>query len=385
LPKCSALDLGRAPQRYVIGSDEKVIHMLLPRFLVYLSVAAVLACAIRDVAAEPNSKQVHFLSPKPKEQFAPGDTIKINLQFEPTLAVTDATAYVQGLGQIEGHVSPTGFSGQYKIPNYCAGALVVDVAVYAGSTNWVFHEDRTVAVRPRDRPLKLKVAQNVRLLDLDSVKYPQQIYVTGTYRAQPIFPPASFERDITMGAAGTKYISSNPSVVLPNADGLCKIFGPGIAVVTAENDGVKDQTVFRIEDGVHPLKPTDLSGKVTFNKSIFRRQRGKIGFWAQEMLYVQDLQITNKSDQLLVGPLYLVINGLPVEAQPTRKVRLINQSGQVGAPKLVNGSPYVRCDLPGDGLTLKPGESLLVTLEFDAPAERNIHYSPALIRASGGI
>jgi hypothetical protein len=336
-------------------------------------------------SASPNSDQVHFLSPTPMEQFAPGDTIKIRLQFEPALGATDASVYVQGLGAVQGRVSPAGFQGDFKIPDYSAGKLVLDVTVYAGSTISSFHEDRTVAVRPCQKPLSLKISQNVYMLDLKSAKYPQQLYVKGTYRANPLFPPASFERDVTQGAAGTKYVSDNPSVLTPNGDGLCKVFAAGVAVVTAENDGVKDQTAFLVEDPVHPLAPTDLSSRVVFSKSPFWRQRGTIGFWAQEMLYVQDLQITNKSGQLIVGPLYLVINGLPADQRPTRKVRLINQSGQVGAPKKSNGSPYIRCTLPGDGLTLKPGESIKLSLQFDAPLEHDIHYAPALIRATGQI
>lgn len=325
----------------------------------------------------PNSEKVHFLSPQSMAQFAPGDTIKIRLQFDPALNVTDASAYVQGMGGVQGRVTPAGYEGEYRIPDYCAGTLVIDVAVYAGSTTWVFHEDRTLAVRPRQKPMSVKISQNVRMLDPRS-KYPEQIYVKGTYRANPLIPPASLERDITKGAAGTRYFTSDPAVVSVDVDGACRVHGAGTAVITAENDGVKDQAVFLVEDAAHPLAATELNNRVTLTKSPFRRQRGTIGFWRQEMLYVQDVRITNKSGLLFVGPLYLLIKDLP-----DKKVRVIN-SGQTTLVSPV-GSPYMSIKLAGDGLTLKPGESTVVTLEIDAPSESAIRYTPVLIRKSGRI
>ena len=332
--------------------------------------------ADKPAAPPTNSDKVHFLSPTPMAQFAPGDTIKIRLQFDPTLEVTDANVYVQGIGEVEGRLSATGYEGDYRIPDYCAGTLVIDVQVYAGSTTWVFHEDRTVAVRSRQKPISIKMSDHVRMIGVTT--YPQQIYVKGTYRASPFFPPASFERDISKGAAGTRYLSSDPAVVSVNADGLCKVHTNGIAVITAENDGAKDQAIFLVQDPAHPLAAGDLSNRVTFSKSPFRRQRGTIGYWAQEMLYVQDVRVTNKSGLMIVGPLYLLIKDLP-----EKKVRVVN-GGQTTFVTPV-GCPYKSIKLPGDGLTLKPGESAAVTLEIDAPAESDIHYTPVLVRTSGRI
>jgi len=336
------------------------------------------SAADKPATQPPNSDKVHFLSPQPMAQFAPGGTIKIRLQFDPALNVTDASAYVQGMGAVEGRVSLRGYEGEYRIPDYCAGSIVIDVAVYAGSTTWVFHEDRSVAVRPRQKPMSVKISQNVRMIGLQFSKYPEQIYVKGTYRANPLIPPASFERDITMGTAGTHYLSSDPAVVSVNGDGACRVHGPGTAVITAENDGVKDQAIFLVEDPAHPLAATDLNDRVNLIKSPFRRQRGTIGFWAQEMLYVQDVRITNKSGLLMVGPLYLLIKDLP-----DKKVRVIN-SGQTTFVNPV-GCPYMAIKLAGDGLTLKPGESTVVTLQIDAPSESAIRYTPVLIRKSGRI
>jgi len=358
----------------------------LKRICAFTTVAAVVGCltippafaADKPAAPPPNSDKVHFLSPASMAQFAPGDTIKIRLQFDPALNATDASAYVQGMGAVEGRVGPTGYEGEYRIPDYCAGTLVIDVAVYAGSTTWAFHEDRIVAVRPRQKPMSVKISQNVRMIGLKFNNYPEQIYVKGTYRANPLFPPASMERDITKGAAGTRYTTSDPAVVSVNSDGACKIHGAGTAVITADNDGVKDQAIFLVEDPAHPLAASDLSNRVSISKSPFRRQRGTIGFWAQEMLYVQDVRITNKSGLLMVGPMYLLIKDMT-----DKKVRVVN-SGQTSFVSPV-GCPYKNIKLAGDGLTLKPGESTVVTLEIDAPTESDIHYTPVLIRTSGRI
>src|SRR5262249_53526785 len=121
-----------------------------------------------------------------------------------------------------------------------------------------------------------------------------------------------------------------------------------------------------------------LSNKASISKSPFRRQRGTIGFWAQEMLYVQDVRITNKSGLLMAGPLYLLIKDVP-----DKKVRFVT-SAQTSFVAPI-GCPYMSIKLNGDGLTLKPGESAVVTLEIDAPAESDIHYTPVLIRTSGRI
>lgn len=83
------------------------------------------------------------------------------------------------------------------------------------------------------------------------------------------------------------------------------------------------------------------------------------------------VQITNRGNTAVPGPLYLVLDNLD------SSVTLLNADGTTAilAPL---GSPYVTVNL-GDDNVLSPGETKVVTLQFSNPTGADINYSTRLL------
>jgi hypothetical protein len=85
-------------------------------------------------------------------------------------------------------------------------------------------------------------------------------------------------------------------------------------------------------------------------------------------LTVQTVTLTNGTDQPLVGPLYLVVGGLPDGVELWIKVRNlppnVNPFGRFQTGK---GKPPAIRLVPKDGLNLEPGEEITQNLYFLIP------------------
>jgi hypothetical protein len=87
----------------------------------------------------------------------------------------------------------------------------------------------------------------------------------------------------------------------------------------------------------------------------------------------QLITLQNHSGGTVVGPLYLVLDGLPA------KVRLTNASGsaqQHGHP----GDPFLT-----DDVTLDPGGELTLVLRFRNPRHKKIHFTTEVLAGPGAV
>jgi hypothetical protein len=124
-------------------------------------------------------------------------------------------------------------------------------------------------------------------------------------------------------------------------------------------------TVVTITDDAVPL--TDVTPLVGV-------ARGRVRFNPATRHFRQRVTLRNLSGQVLPGPLWLVLDGLP------RKVHLRNANGMSlahGTP----GSPFVVANLAGDGLA--PGGSVSLVLDFVNPRLRRIRYTPLVLEGVG--
>jgi hypothetical protein len=78
----------------------------------------------------------------------------------------------------------------------------------------------------------------------------------------------------------------------------------------------------------------------------------------------------------LTGPFFVVLDGLP------RRARLFRPDGLTAA-RAPRGSPY-RMAYTGEG-TLRPGEEVVLVLEFRNPAGRRLGFVPRVLAGSGPV
>lgn len=285
-----------------------------------------------------------IIAPKDGVQYSPGDKLSIEVEILPGLHATDCSIAVKGLGIL----TPEKFDGKhfsfsFEIPKNFAGPLTLNPSVYAGDLKE--GQKVTVNVKPQNPPLSLVNLQRNYFLAPDANDV--QLYVSGKY-AEDI------TLDLSSSVTGTTYVSSDPKVVLPNTEGLCNIVGKGNAVISVENQGLKDFVMFVIEDAEHPNPPVDITAKVTI----------KMGAEQEELngnRVIIPVVVTNISDLPLVGPLQLSITDVGDGARAyADKVSLT----------------------PVDGLNLFPGQSITVEVIFLRWRDVKITYALKLLQGT---
>jgi hypothetical protein len=170
----------------------------------------------------------------------------------------------------------------------------------------------------------------------------EQLYVVGIDAKHD-------ERDVSTSSSGTKYISSNPTVLGVDRDGRVSANGFGTAVVMVQHGNLKAFAMFWVEDPVHPQPPRDVTNEV-------RITRLPVQITAEdptENRFDQTIRITNVQAIPLLGRLYVVVAGLPPRAV------IFGGRTKTVAPV---GSPFYWAQLP-DGLTLQPGQSVTVNFQ----------------------
>jgi len=139
-------------------------------------------------------------------------------------------------------------------------------------------------------------------------------------------------------------------------------------VVTVQNGGFTDWATFLVENPTTPLPPANFTSQVTIQQSglVLNRNTG---------FFVQTITLTNTSAVPLVGPLYLVVSGIPTG------VALIGISG-VTANIAPVGSDYFTLPLAGAGLTMLPGQVVKLQFQWLNPNRVPLADSLAVIRTS---
>ncbi len=308
----------------------------------------------------PVDPRVVITSPTAGQVFAPGATLTINVQVDPSVNAGDMLFTLVGIGEIGAtSTGPTQFQGTQVIPTTFAGPLTIIPVAVDNIQNYFQGAPVTVSVRPAIAPQQVTLSQKYFYVSPTNVPS-QQLHLTGTYSD-------GSQLDLTSSATGTTYVSSNTAAVTVTADGLAQMVAPGLAVITAANGGAKDFAIFVVQEPASPLPPIDLTTSFTLKFSGFSLNRNT-GF------FVQNVTITNSSNLPVPGPLYLVLSGLP------SGVTLVNKSGIT--QKVQPGSSYITVPLSSDGRTNAPGQSNTFTLQYLDPTREAISYTATVTRSS---
>ncbi|MGO9058456.1 MAG: hypothetical protein ACLQU2_13890 [Candidatus Binataceae bacterium] len=309
-------------------------------------------------SAATGDSRVQITTPTNGQVFAPGDTVSVTVSITPPLTANDVALLVPLLGRVAGtNYKGTTFSASFTIPDTVAGPFDLTPVITDTSNNPINGLTTTIAVRPSTPPLSLTLSQvNYTLTKVGAT---ERVDVIGNY-------PGAVQRDLTSSAAGTTFKSSNIKVITVDTEGNVLATGFGTAVVTVTNGGVQAFATFTVEDPAHPLAAQDVTAATKLTRLGFRVDRNT-GF------FDQTVQLSTALATPVVGPLYLVVSGLPtgvtlVEAGATQNITPV-------------GSPYFKLLLP-DGLTLPSGTMLTKTMQFLNPDRTRIAYTAKVYRTS---
>jgi hypothetical protein len=175
----------------------------------------------------------------------------------------------------------------------------------------------------------------------------------------------------TLGTASPKATGG------PNHESRAQFTTAGLAVgshaITAKYSGGFDPIMLLFNDAstsgavsevVTPAVAADVSALVSVVRVPVPGQGGGT---------LQLVTLQNHSGGAVVGPLYLVLDGLPA------KVRLKNASGSAqkhGHP----GDPFLM-----DDVTLNPGGELTFVLRFRNPTHKKIHFTTEVLAGPGAV
>jgi pimeloyl-ACP methyl ester carboxylesterase len=314
---------------------------------------------VRPRAAVTASPLVQITSPNALQVFAPGASINVTVQIDPSLNAMGATLYTTGADSYSPtSFSSTGFTATVAVPSFFTGPLTLTPVVWDGNGTETWGAGVTVSVRPSSN------LSSVTLTQHDYVVAPGSsggtlALVGNAGSTQPL--------NLTSSASGTTYQSSNTGVVSVNGEGAFTVGSVGTAVITAANSGLKDFATFVVEDPANPLPPQDLTSQAGIVQSGLTLNR-QTGF------FTGTVTITNPGTLPLIGPLYYVLSGL------TGGVTLANASGI--ATSFQPGSPFIRLTSPGQPYTLAPGGVISFQVQFLNPNRVLINAQPHLLGSS---
>lgn len=294
--------------------------------------------------------------------FYPNDSVLITVEVDAPLIANDIAVRLLGLGQLEGvNYDGSQYQASFTIPETFIGPITIIPAITDEGGNSVEGSPIIIAVHALEAPEHIYLVQRTHSLDLSNPE-PTPLRVIGVYSEDD-------QRAITSPAAETTYFSNNPDIVAVDLEGRMTPIGIGTAVITVENRGSKDFAIAEVTQDDELLPPESVVNAIQI-------QRGGLRLNRQTGFFVQQIQLTNVSGKPILGPLYMVIRGLPND------VELINRDS-LTENLLPTNSPYLRLDpLSFDGLAAGPGQSFEFTLEFLNPNRRQINYDVDIIRTS---
>lgn len=327
-----------------------------------LKPAGSLALASQQQSLAANvDPRLRIISPIAGAEFSPGDAITIVVQIDSPLVANDITVRVPGLTLLEG----TGYDGStyqatLTVPSEYAGVLTFIPVITDLSNTRISGAAVSVAIRPPTPPLSIAATQRHYQITA-TVSEAERLSITGFYAD-------NIQRDITSGQAGTTYRSSDTTVVTVDSEGFFDIGGNGTATVIVENSGVQDLVTFVVETPDAPTPPEDLTAKLTISSAGLRLDRAS-------GLFVGSVSVTNSTPLPIIGPLFLILRGVPVG---------ISVIGAASTDTVTpTGSPYFRIPLANDGLTLQPDGSVVIPVQLLNPQRLRVTYTPKVFRTTG--
>jgi hypothetical protein len=320
----------------------------------------------RPATALTYNPNITVTSPTAGTSFVSGSTLTITVSVAPSITVVGYGVDVSGIGRLDGTNLTTGtggstFQASTTLTAVSVGPLTITPEVYDNNGNYILGTPITVV----EVYTGVATLTSATLVDhnFQSLLPPatQQLYLTGTYSD-------GFQFDLSNSLMGTTWTSSNPSVLTVDPNGNVTLVGTGVAVVTVQNGGFTDWATFLVENPATPLAPINFTSQVTIQPSglILNRNTG---------FFVQTITLTNTSSIPLVGPLYLVVSGIPTG------VALIGING-VTANIAPVGSDFFTLPLAGAGLTMLPGQVVKLQFQWLNPNRVPLTDSLAVMRTS---
>jgi pimeloyl-ACP methyl ester carboxylesterase len=308
--------------------------------------------------------RVQVIAPTAGQQFAPGQTVDITVQLSAGLTAIAGfvDVAVPGLGRLVGtNYNGTTYQASFVIPTTFTGPIILTPVIFDAINSPVGGVSISVNAVPTSAPASISILGG-NYVHYTSVPTLDAIGVEGNY-------PGGLTLDLSSSVTGTTYSSSNTAVLTVDANGNVQAAAFGTAVVTVRNNGLTAFLNFVVENPYSPLPPQDVTNELAISLSGLQLNR-TTGF------YVQTATLENSFALPIAGPLYLVLVGLPNGVTFTTAPSGLTQTI---APV---GSPYMKLQLPS-GLTIPPGTSISVPLQFLNPGRSRIGYTPKVLRFSG--
>lgn len=329
-----------------------------------------LACCLLPVGQACATTGVTIVTPASGAQVAPGSSVRVLVNVDPALNPGAVRVFAPMSTKIPSlDLTAAPYEGYLQIPIGLTGPVTFNVAVEPGApteeSDYVGTDSFVLNVVPTDSPLQLKELyggnRGIRLehgaADGDSVT----LQVRGVYLA-------GVERDLTSGALGTQYISSNPAVASVDANGNVAAVGSGYALITIQNGGQTAYTDVAVSGaGAVPPPPVELTSQVAISAGGFRVD-------SESGLYSQQISIRNTGNAPLFYPLKLVVSGLPTG------VTLENYD-EITSTVAPVGSRAISVMVGRTGRALAPGATATVALTFSNTAGKPITHGLRFFRA----
>ncbi len=328
--------------------------MALAAFLFFQAVSICLAQEQQQTAGDP---RITIVSPSPGKIFDSGTTIPITVSIDHSLKPATYDINIPGVAVIPGSDYNGGaFFASYIAGGDVAGPVTLIPEIMDTDNVYITGVPMQIVIRPTSALSAITIAPGYYIFN--ALEDTTHLNVQGQY-------PGNLQVDYTQGITGTRYASSNNGVVSVDADGLVRATGFGAASVTVRNGSASAHATFIVQDPSHPNQPVDVTGQVSMVPGAITID--------QNAVFNQTILITNHTSTPLIGPLDLVLGGLP------QSVTLVNSDRTVTMQPV--NSQYVGLPL-ADGLALPANGQINVAIQFVTRERNDIHYKPALYRSS---
>ena len=295
--------------------------------------------------------------------FAPGDLVDVTVSADPALSIDRVVGHIDYFPDL-GTATAAPYTFQVAVPPTSVGDVPLRVDTWPVNSGEIgVSAEITIHVAPPSPPIALRMAPAYFLPSPGTPTLAQTLRVTALYLD-------GTERRVHGASTGTSYESLDPSVVTVAADGTLTAVADGTASVKASNGSASAFATVVVGDPISQAAPTD---DVTASIDI---QRGGIRLDRNTGFYVQQVTIANTGNEPVVGPLWLVLSGLPVDVQWTNADTLTTKAAPIGSP--AGRLPLL------DGYSLAPGQGIGANLRFLNPdAASPIDYQAEVV--SGAV
>ncbi len=309
-------------------------------------------------AVQSFSPGINIVTPVEGQIFEPGDTLSISVQItDPQLI--GGVSVSTGFGGTLDRMDPP-YDMSITIPDEVSGTLKLRPKTTDAAGVLHIGQPVHIIVRRSTPPDRLIVESSVSIRTPRPVNdvNPPRIFVKGIYNG--------VEVNLNPSVTGTTYVSSDPGIVTVDSEGVLTPVSLGRAVVTVENQGVKDFSMVAVRDSNGLIPPEEVTGRLDIQRSGIRLNR-------RTGMFIQRVTITNPTELPIGGSMALILEGL------TPGVTAVNRT--TSTDRILPGSPQF--DIPMDSRlhSLLPGTTVTFDIEFVNPNRQRIQYTPRVFVA----